>query len=213
MSNDAKKPEDVDAEFGRQLLITQLNEMSEDWRHLDKRVETALSLYISVLALVVGATAAIYSNGEDLLVPLRSVAFAAVVLVPFGFITAHRVKNAAIARNRRQLSINLIKLFFQKRYPEIEPYLPVYVFTPKLIEGVNDEEKRASEMRQLKPKVPYVMFRSMYVLNGLLVCAAVVGFVGDTLPATQLLALVSGISIYVIQHFIEKTQVVQDYID
>ncbi len=213
MNYKAENLEGMNAEFGRQFLLTHLNEISEDWRYLDKRIETTLNLYVTVVALVVTAAATIYSDGTDWLVPLRSIAFAAVVLVPFGFITARRVKNAAILRSRKRLSTNLIKKFFQERHPEIEHYLPVYVSTPKPIEGDDDEQKKASEKEQIKLEIPYVIIWGMYSLNSLLVIAAVIGFTGNISISTLLISLVSGIIMLTIQFIFGKKGVLDLYID
>lgn len=203
----------MNAEFGRQFLLTHLNEISKDWRYLDKRIETTLNLYVTVVALVVTAAATIYSDGTDWLVPLRSIAFAAVVLVPFGFITARRVKNAAILRSRKRLSTNLIKKFFQERHPEIEQYLLIYVDTPEHIEGASDEEKKASEKKQRKLEIPYVIIWGMYSLNSLLVIAAVIGFIGNISIWTLLISLASGIIMLTIQFIFGKKGVLDLYID
>lgn len=161
---------------------------------MDNRIETALNLYISVYTLIVGGAAIIYPERGGVFFLLRFIAFSSPVLIAYGFFTARRIKNATISRDRRQLSINLIKRFFQERSPEISPYLPVYVDTPEPLQSHKDEEKRKEEMQQFKPSLPNGIVYTIYTINSVLAGIAVVGFTGQSttliLAMAVLLALV-----------------------
>lgn len=199
MVDENPSQKDVNAECSRQFLIVQLSEMSEDWRHLDKRIETALTLYISVCTLIVGGIAVASSNNDSFNILRWEVGVAALVLCAYGFFTVRRVKNASISRHRRQVSINLIKLFFEKCNPEISPYLPVYNFTPKPLMGIDDETKRLAEFVQHRPSLPNGIAIFLYLLNSLLGGLAYLCFVSAPTPVEYWVAGCLGSLLMVLQ--------------
>ncbi len=151
--------------------MAQFAEMNTDWRYHDAKIESTIRLYVSVYALVIsvlGGSAAFYSGPREmdllfwLLLPVIP------PLIFLGFFTARRVKNATISRNRRQLSINLIKLYFQQKDPGIEPYLPVYVSTPQPLQSKDDECKRHEEREQWVVSFPNGIIYFIITLNSAL---------------------------------------------
>ena len=146
-------------QYARQFLLSQHTEMNEDWRHLNHRIETAINLYIGVWALIGSAASVLYTELKDVPIFFRIVGL--LVLFAFGFFTARRVTSATILRERKRLSANLIKLFFQERTPETRNYLPVYVQTPTPL-----NIKR--EGQQLVVSFPDGIVYFIYVLNSFL---------------------------------------------
>lgn len=208
-----KRVDDTDTEFSRQLLLAQLTEMSQDWRHLDNRIETALNLYISVYTLIIGGAAVIYPERGGVFFLLRFITFASPVLIAYGFFTARRIKNATISRDRRQLSVNLIKLFFQERNPEIAPYLPVYVDTPEPLQSSEDKQKRDEEMRQFNPSLPNGIVYAIYAINSVLAGAAVIGLYGQFSRSAFITAVSFALVIMLLQwaHYTKLKQVRQAF--
>ena len=156
-------------QYARQFLLSQHTEMNEDWRHLNHRIETAINLYIGVWALLGSAASVLYTDLEDVSIFLQIVGLLVLfILAAFGFFTARRITSATILRERKRLSANLIKLFFQERTPEIKDYLPVYIKTPTPLEGDSDKKRKESEGQQLVVSFPDGIVYFIYFLNSLL---------------------------------------------
>lgn len=153
-------------QYARQFLLNQHTEMNEDWRHLNHRIETAINLYIAVWALVGSGTVALYTELKNIPIPLRLIGL--IVLFALGTFTARRVTSATILRERKRLSTNLIKLFFQERTPEITDYSLVYVQTPRPLKGGSDKERRRDGRCLLKVSFPDGIVYFIYGLNSLL---------------------------------------------
>lgn len=153
-----------------QLLLAQLAEMNLDWRYLDNRIETAIRLYLAVLTLVVSIVGSVLVPYQGDSTPENLLFFGAALppfLLALGVYTIRRVKNASIARSKRQLSINLIKLYFQAQDPHIEAYLPVYVQTPKPLVSKTDSDKKAEERRLYAVSFPDGIAHFVLVLNSI----------------------------------------------
>lgn len=197
MSKEQSSQNDIEKDYSRQLLLAHFSEMSQDWRHLDQKIETALTLYISVGTLVIGGLGFTNSYDENFELLAPPIGIVALMLGAYGFFTVRRIRNASISRDRRQIAINLIKLFFEERNLEISPYLPVYVSTPTPLEGSGDTAKRKHEFAQFQPSLPNGIAIFIYLLNSLLGSLGYLCFTGSLTSPHILVATMVAISLMV----------------
>ncbi len=130
-------------DIGDQFMLAHFSEMNEDLRHYDRRIETALSIYAAVWALLLAGIITLYGDSEtrDWQLLLRVAGVPAFVLFFLGFFTVRRVVNSTISRDRRRAAANLVQHYFTLRAPHISSYLPKFGRTPRPSRSTSQELK------------------------------------------------------------------------
>lgn len=156
-------------DIGDQFMLAHFSEMNEDLRHYDRRIETALSIYAAVWALLLAGIITLYGDGKtrDWQLLLRVAVVPSFILFFLGFFTVRRVVNSTISRDRRRAAANLVQHYFTLRAPHISSYLPKFGRTPRPSRSTSQELK--SLRRDYDVSFPDGIVRSIIVLNSLLV--------------------------------------------
>jgi hypothetical protein len=171
MDYESEETIDKEKSISTEFLLAEFNAMSEQWRHVDKRIENVINFYWAVWAVwaafIPGAALLYQAFWPDS--PLLSVVIFAVitfVIYVYSFFSAHRITSAAIQRARLLLVLNLIRLYFKNRDPQIAPYLVCAKFTPKPITGLTPQST------QIYPSFHHVLVYLIYTTNSLLAAGA-----------------------------------------
>ncbi|MDQ3458038.1 MAG: hypothetical protein M3498_01840 [Deinococcota bacterium] len=187
MDYESEETIDKEKSISTEFLLAEFNAMSEQWRHVDKRIENVINFYWAVWAVwaafIPGAALLYQAFWPDS--PLLSVVIFAVItfviyVYSFFFFSAHRITSAAIQRARLLLVLNLIRLYFKNRDPQIAPYLVCAKFTPKPITGLTPQST------QIYPSFHHVLVYLIYITNSLLAAGASYAFFWQVIPSISL---------------------------
>ena len=179
-------PELLHNESGKeQFLLTQFTEMSEQWRHLDSRVENTINLYLASITIIATVSIATFEQGMNFFFsrPIPII-FASTVFFLLGFFVARRITSAAISRARCLFSMNLVRTYFQQSYLGVGKYLNVYRDTAEPLSNSSDSNKMKEEDSQLRPSWHDGIVWTIYVLNALALAFAFYQISSTLLPTS-----------------------------
>ena len=152
-----------------ELMITVYSEMAENWRHADRRVETAINFYITVVSLLVAATGILYRQGNDRSLLFLIFEILAVPVVLYGYSTVNRIKSAAYLRTRYLHSVNLSQEYFKIKYPHLIHFLGRYRHKGRVSLIFENED----EFEDIEPSYHDTTSWFIYIINSIITFAFV----------------------------------------
>jgi hypothetical protein len=182
MAHESEETIDKEEPISTEFLLVEFNAMSEQWRHVDQRIENVINFYWAVWAAFIPGAALLYQALWPDRPVLLVIIFAASTLIiyMFSFFSARRITSAAIQRARLLLTLNLVRLYFKKRDPQIAPYLVRAKFTPKPITGLTPQST------QIYPIFHDGLVYLIYITNSLLAAGASYAFFWQVIPSISL---------------------------
>lgn len=148
-----------------ELMITVYSEMAENWRHADRRVETTINFYITVLSLLLAGAGILYNQEDNPTLLYLIFEVLAIPVVLYGYFTVNRIKSAAYLRVRYLHSLNLIQEYFKIKYPHLTHFLGRYRHKGQVALIFESSD----EFKNLKPSYHDTTSWFIYILNSIII--------------------------------------------
>lgn len=139
-SRDSKASVD---ELTTKFLFEEYKILYDTWKHVDSRLGSTLSLYLTISGAVVPAVAFLTKDSKDINLFLITLSLAALVLAIAGMFVARRITTTGIVKAEYFYAISLIRGFFVDHDTAIAPYL----FLPFVNEPIKLTETKRNIFR------------------------------------------------------------------
>lgn len=124
-------------EANKNFLLTEFHELCNFWRHTDKRVESSISLYLTISTIITSSSIILFqsqANNQGTF-PLSTLLTCSCFLLSIaGFFVSTRIVSASVLKAEYIYSINLIRRFFSETNPDYLPYLYMPIAQVKMNE-------------------------------------------------------------------------------
>jgi hypothetical protein len=144
-----------------QFLFTEIVERYKFWQHLDKRIDTSISLFIGFISLITPIVLFIFNKINQSSMNNTVLAFLLIIIFLAGFLLLNRIYYADIAKSKTMFSINLIKQYFIDNNVDLKKYLYYDIYEPK--------EDKSEKDQQIKPRFHYFLTLCITTLNSIIV--------------------------------------------
>lgn len=106
-----------------QFLLAEFGTLVDLWKHTDARFESGMGIYLTGSAIMVSALAFFSQSITNIYLFLSIASGMAIGMAIVGIFLARRMVAASIVKSEYIYAMNLIRLYFVEKRPEIRPYL------------------------------------------------------------------------------------------
>lgn len=194
------------SETTTQFLLAEFNELAEAWRHTDARIDSAINIYLSVVASTFPALGLLYQAFQSIQLFILVSVPMLIILFVFGFMFMQRVTSTDITKAEYILGMQTIRRYFVDQDAEISSYLILPVASPSKNKQELDNQKHPYFHKQLIFAV--IIFNS--ILIGTIIGSLIWLVFSDVLTIANI-ALISfgfivGILIVLSRHYSKRVK-------
>lgn len=142
------------------FLLEEFQQLAESWRHTDRRIDSTINYYITILSLLVPATILFYKELTNTnLVYIYGISVSSTLII-FGHLVWNRITATDIRKSEYILGMQMIRAYFVNQKNDIANYLIFPIAKPAITQF--------DKFRQLKPYFHRNLVIPIIIVNSLL---------------------------------------------